>query len=176
MATAPPPRFRTALLISIALNVLLLAAIATGLWARRHGPPPGDQAFRLPHPALVEHVVPPVDRAIVREIYAKHRREFRTRIGAMRRARREVRDALAADPFDGEALAARLATLREREATVATAAHAVLGELAARVSPEGRAALVKLATERERRRSEQRRRERRREAAEARDPPVPPAP
>jgi uncharacterized membrane protein len=147
--TTSDPRFRRVLLVSVAVNVLLAAVVASS-WlrhggARGHG---SGGSVRLPRADVLAQLLPEADRAAVRAAYDRHRDGIRRQLAPLWEARREVRDALDADPYDGERTERALATLREREATLATAVHALLVDLAANASRDGRTALAKLGTTR----------------------------
>ena len=146
--TMSDPRFRWVLLLSVALNVLLAAVVGSAWLAHRHGG--GGHGIggsvRLPRGEELEKVLPEADRAALRGAYDRHRDDIRPKLGALWDARREVHDALRTEPFDATRAATALATLREREAAVATAVHALLVDLSSSVSPEGRAAIAKVST------------------------------
>ncbi|HET7845739.1 MAG TPA: periplasmic heavy metal sensor [Xanthomonadales bacterium] len=146
--TTSDPRFRWVLLLSVALN-LLLAAVVGSAWLHHRGGGHGiGGSVRLPRGEVLEKALPEADRPALRAAYDRHRDDVRAKLGPLWEARREVRDALAAEPFDASRAATALATLREREGAVAAAVHGLLVDLSGSVSPEGRAAIAKLSSTR----------------------------
>jgi uncharacterized membrane protein len=147
--TTSDPRFRWVLLVSVALNVLLAAVVASSWLHHRGGRGHGSGgSVRLPRAQVLAELLPEADRPAVHAAYDRHRERIRPQLEPLWDARKQVREALDADPYDGKRAEAALATLREREATLATAVHALLVDLSASVSPEGRAAIAKLSTTR----------------------------
>ncbi len=149
-----------ALLLSIALNLLLGAALAAGWWQHGHGHGRGfGGAVRMPRAETLARVPPESDHAALDAAYARHRAKVRAGFGGMREARQDVRDALAAEPFDAARLDAALADMRERERVVAKEVHALLTDVSSNVSEEGRAAVAKLVTSHRARRGTHHRRD-----------------
>ena len=147
MAAEPTPRFRVALLLSVVLNVLLAAMLAGGWMQHERGRGMGG-AVRMPRAETLARVLPESDRAALDAAYERHRPQVRASFRAMREAKREVRAALNARPYDGARLAAALAAMRSEEARVAEAVHALLADVSGNVSDEGRAAVARLVTSR----------------------------
>jgi len=147
--TTNDPRFRWILLLSVTLNVLLAAVVGSAWLHHRGGGGHGiGGSVGLPRAEVLEKVLPEGDRPALRAAYDRHRDDIRPKLGVLWEARREVRESLGAEPFDGARADAALAALRERESAVAAAVHALLVDLSASVSPEGRAAIAKLSTSR----------------------------
>ncbi len=148
-------RFRLLLIVSLAANLLLGGIFAGGfIEAWRRGPEAADgrpPPFRLHMGRLLEHL-PEAVRDDAREVMERHRGEMRGSVRAMRRARREVREALAAEAFDPARLEAALAELRTRGSGAQAAMHGAMLELASSLTPEARRALAEgLARRRHRR-------------------------
>jgi uncharacterized membrane protein len=142
--TESNPKLRTALLLSLAVNVLLAAALAAGAWRQSHrGGEAGGGPMRMPGPGQIARVLPEADQPVFRELMSTRRGEMRPRIVEARRARRDVRDALLAEPFDAKAFDAAMAEMRLRDGEVIAFAHGLLAEAAGKVSPEGRKAIAK---------------------------------
>ena len=143
MAVPPPRSLRLALLVSLALNLLLAAALAV-LWLdpQRSADPIGVGPIRVPHAEKLLRVMPEADRAIAGEVVERHRAGIRAQLPPLHAARRELRDAFAADQPDPARIDAALAQVRKREAAAARAVQAMLREIAEKVSPDGRRALV----------------------------------
>jgi uncharacterized membrane protein len=93
-------------------------------------------------PRALRRVLPEADKAVLEQAMPKHREEIRKRIADVREARQGVAEALRAEPFDRERLAAAFASVREKEAAVAAAAQVTLVDVAGQVSPEGRAKMA----------------------------------
>ena len=138
------PRLRTALLLSLAVNVLLAAALAAGAWRQSGRVEQAGVPMRMPGPMQIARALPEEDRPVMRDVLAEHRGEMRPRIMEARRARQAVRDALLADPFDAAALERALAEMRMRDSEVVTFAQTLLAEVAGKVSPQGRQAMAKV--------------------------------
>ena len=77
-------------------------------------------------------------RKRVQGIWREARPQLRTRIKAVRSARREVRRELHADPLDQKALDAALSALRARQMEARTAMHATVSKVAGTLSAEER--------------------------------------
>lgn len=147
--TISTPRFRLVLLLSLSLNLLLVSALGAIWWDRGHGHGRGfGGVVRMPHMQVLEQVLPDADHAALRAAYQNQRPAIHARFAELRQAKQDVRAALAAVPFDSQALDRALATMRTREQAVAEAAHVLLIEVAAGVSDDGRAALAKIVTSR----------------------------
>lgn len=144
---------RTWLVVSLALNVFMAGAIASyfvvgderGFAPHRH-----SRAHTL-HPRVLRKLLPAQDQTVLDETLKSHRPKIHERVRALRQARRNVADAMRAEPFDRPQLETALGELRARETAMAEAAQAMTTELAARVSPEGRSKLAAQMTPRKRR-------------------------
>ncbi len=143
MSVPPVRSIRFALLLSVAVNLVLAAALAVlGLDPQRATVSIGVGPIRVPHPERLLRVLPEADRPLAREVIERHRAGIREQLPALHTARRELRDAFTAEPTDSRRIDAALAQVREREAAAAAAVQAMLRDLAGRVSPEGRRALT----------------------------------
>lgn len=145
MSDALTRPLRFALLLSLALNAAL-AGVLGGLWLRADdrvdAAAARDDEARAPSPGRLGRDLAPEQRRLMREIFDEHRAAMRERIAATRAARHAVAQALRADPFDREALAAAFAALRGRDAEAAEESHAMLLDLAGRLDADGRARLA----------------------------------
>jgi uncharacterized membrane protein len=130
------PALRIALAVSLALNVLVIAAFAGG-WARRHF---DDDAGR----ASAGHMMrgEARDRGEAGAVRSEHRPAIEAARGAVGRARAQVAAAVTAQPFDPGALTAALQGLRAAEAALAETRHAMFEALVAQASAERRAAFA----------------------------------
>jgi uncharacterized membrane protein len=146
----PAGRARLILIASLALNLFAAGAFATALLADR-GPVAGlrrpgraGQLMGMPNPRqLRAALAEPGDRALD-ELLGRHGPGIRQRIGDLRAARRDVAEAIRAEPFRRAALDDALAGLRAREAEVAVATQAMMAELVERLDAEDRARVAEL--------------------------------
>ncbi|GMU42887.1 MAG: periplasmic heavy metal sensor [Xanthomonadales bacterium] len=136
-----PRPYRYLLLLSLALNLGLGAAFATMHWQHRHGghPEAGERRWaRVPMPRHLLRVLEDPDRAILREVFERHREDLRAHYQPLGAARRELAEALRAEPFDPSAMERAFAGMRGAEGETANAMHAFMLELATRISADGR--------------------------------------
>lgn len=131
---------RFILLASLALNLALGVSLA---WlALRPGHPPADARMREPrpmfHPDSLRRALPEQRGALLDAVLASHREAMHARIGAMVQAREGVREAMRAEPFGRSALDGAFAELRNKEYQTAEEAHALIADLATRLTPEER--------------------------------------
>ena len=126
-----------ALAASVALNTFALGVFAARHFGprERSGRDVGPRAFM--HQSGLRKAGPEV-QAILRE----HKGEIRERMHALRDARKQVREALKAEPYDPARAEAAFAQMRERNALMQTDMHAVLSELAKQLNREQRARMA----------------------------------
>lgn len=137
---------RYALLASLALNLSFGIGLA---WLVLRPTQAGDNIetpearpmFR--HDAL-RRVLPRERGALLDSVMALHRDAMRARMERLGAARSEVREAFKAEPFERARLDAAFAQLRETDRGTAEEAHALLGDLAERATPEERQRLARL--------------------------------
>jgi uncharacterized membrane protein len=118
---------------SVALNVFFL-----GFWAARllrHPLEPRDVAGRVVPDAEVRYPA-------LRERWREHAALLGAHREAVRSARKAVRDALVADPFQPEALEAALTALRTETGDAQVAIDRALVDFARTLTPEERRALA----------------------------------
>lgn len=121
-----------ALALSVALNMFLLGVLVARI-GLMHRPPAG------PHPVLFH-----ADEAFrgdeprVKRILMAHKEGVTTHWRAARDARRKVRAALEAEPFDRARLERELAGLREETQRSQEALHRAFLDLATEATPEQR--------------------------------------
>jgi uncharacterized membrane protein len=119
------------LAISVAINVFILGFWAARLVRRGH-------ADRVPLAGTSE-----VDRmGSLRGVWRKHGAALQPHREALEAARREVRDALRAEPFQPEALDAALTRLRAETGATQVELHRALVERARELGPEERRRLA----------------------------------
>jgi uncharacterized membrane protein len=148
---------RMLLVVSLALNVLLGTALATALLMQyRSGGAHGARHMDLPSPRALARHLHDDERTRLRSILSGQRPAFRAAGGEVMEARRRVRSALTAEPFQAEALASALADLRRGQGRMSTEAQAAIVELAASMDADGRQRLARAILRHERGRGERR--------------------
>ena len=139
-------RWRWALVVSLALNLFLGGAMIGG-WAAGVNRPPPPEAFDMSFQGIARDL-PPEVRATLRQAFLDERENFWAAADAVRIARREVYDALIADDFSEETMAAALASLRQATVDAQSVVHNMMASLGDELGPEGRAALAEAARQR----------------------------
>lgn len=137
---SPSGRMRSVVLtISLAVNLLLVSAIAA--YALRDRPAEGQDRHRSGIERLAERL-PAEDGAKLRAAYAAHADELTALRADTRRLRDSVRQVLREEPFDPKAFGEAMAQLASRRAEMHRAFGRVIGEAAAKMTPDGRTALA----------------------------------
>ncbi len=119
------------LVISICLNLFLLAGMVAG---RMHGLLGGPEG----RGGMVMATVPPELKSVIREKLRARGPEFRDEKEKMRALRLHVADALAAESFDPAALEAALAELEQSAGKLLHHAQDGLAQIASDLTPEQR--------------------------------------
>lgn len=129
----PPTRspgrgLRIALVLSLAVNLLILGAVAGMLWRhagpdglRMRGAPPGLGSYALPY----VQALPVQDRRALHDALREGEAGRRQSRAARRAAYADVLSALRAEPFDADVLRAALARQRDTVMTVQDRAQAL---------------------------------------------------
>lgn len=175
-----PRTARFVLLASLALNVILAVALLVAApWADRRDANRGRHAPAFPalfDPRALKEALPPERLPALDAALQQHRERMRAQLGALFDARRAVRAAIVAEPFDRAALDAAFAGLRREETATATLAQSMLGDVLAQTTPPERERVAKLMDIRKGRRAGDRRRDEvtRPDAPPAESPPPPP--
>ena len=140
---------RVLLLTSLVLNVVLGVALAVAApWAdsqrdgargRHGGVFPG-----LIDPRALRAALAPERQGALDTVLQTHREAMRTHLGALFEARRDVRAAIVADPFDRAALDVAFARLRDAETATANEAQALLGDVLVQTTAAERQRLADL--------------------------------
>lgn len=138
-ATRSAPRWmRWGLIASLALNVLILGAMAGGIYhARRHGPF-GEPVTGLSLVGFAAHL-PAERRRVIWEATQAERAALRPLRGEVREARAAVRKAVLAEPFDAAAFAQAQARLLDAEIKARTSGQKIFSKVAALLTKEERA-------------------------------------
>lgn len=146
---APGKPRRWPLYVSLFLNVVLVTVLAFGAWRiHQFRETFGAEALGPWMPRQVERVLPPEARDKVVAIRKAHADAFRPLFEKARAARREVRQALEAEPFVPGRLGDALRTMREADSAVAEATAGIIVEIATVLTPEERAMVRKAMRER----------------------------
>lgn len=141
---------RMALLASLALNIVLVVALLIAApWshAHREGSRGGRHAGVFPgliDPRALREALAPEHQAALDEALQSHREAMRARLGALFDARRDVRAAIVADPFDRAVLDAAFERLRSAETATANEAQALLGDVLVQTTAAERQRLAEL--------------------------------
>jgi uncharacterized membrane protein len=138
--SALPRTYRYLLLLSLALNLGLGAALFTVQWHHQQSRQEGaDRRWaRIPSPRMLAGALDEADRRILLEVIETHRGKLGEHFRPLGGARRELAEALRAEPFDPAAMQAAFERMRDSESGTAAAMHAFMLELATRVSADGR--------------------------------------
>lgn len=134
---------RVALGGSLALNVLLVAYVATQLLQ----PPPAPRAPSRPVgiQAMIERIsrdLPPGDKQIFEEAFARDRPRLLAASEQMRAARRNLDATIAARPFDPAATRAAMEQWRDAWQRMSTMFNESFLAALQGISPDGRATIV----------------------------------
>lgn len=114
-----------ALIASFAVNLLFIGGVGAAIWHHRHGPGPMGFVKSLPQ-----------DRqTVVREQIEAARASLRPLRTSMREAWGNVKTAIAADPFDKQALKTALQRLAESDAKLKTSLSDSIADTAEKLEP-----------------------------------------
>ncbi|WP_439542667.1 periplasmic heavy metal sensor [Hyphomicrobium sp.] len=171
-------RLKYALVASLALNLLIIGAVAgTMMGHGRHQPPRPGKGEDFGMMGLTR-VLPEDRRKEMRKLLRADRENLQPLVEEVRTARRAAADKLAAEPFDRAALEAAIANVAEKERTLRQSAVTAFIGHAESLKPDERAKLADFW----RKKSEQPRRKKKddRDDKDAGDaassPPPPPSP
>ena len=132
--------WRTLLFLSVALNLLVIGAVA-GAWGAgvRVQREVGDAVVaRMPGPRAFLRALPPETREIMRRELADSWTESRDLRRAALQARRDAFTAAATEPYDAERVRAAFARLREADQRAIAVFHENVVDAFARLTPEQR--------------------------------------
>lgn len=133
------PRLRALLLLaSLGLNLFLGGFILARHLFRLHGP----EAVAARLIDRLSASLSETDREAMRHAFAAHEGELRAARAGLAEARRQVRAALAADPFDPQHLRAGLDATEAGHGALRKAIEESLVEAAGQLSPSGRRILA----------------------------------
>jgi len=147
-APAPGPKrwLLIALAISIALNLFAIGFLAARALRPHamHGDHDGHGPFMGPR-GLMREGFGPNAAPVLDQVMARHGDDLRKARGELKRTRREVRDALLAEPFDAARLERSLSDLRAQTDSTQAHMHEALVELASSLPLEQRKHLARRA-------------------------------
>ncbi len=132
-------RFQIVLFVSLALNLFL-----AGFLAARWLAPAWHEERRGPE-AIAERLTSRLsgaDAEVMRAAFQANQPKLASLFGELQQARREVRQRLAAQPFDPDALAKAVADLRVKQAAFFSALQDTILPAVGKLSPEGRSHLL----------------------------------
>ncbi len=137
--SAPRKWLGPVLLISLVINLFLVAAVTVG-FVRNMGPDGRGHVspLGLPH-HVVARSLTGEERDMLKAVMRENRAELRPLFGELRQARLALSAAVAADPYDPEATKAAFAAMRTGMDAMATRSQDVLVEAFADLTPESRA-------------------------------------
>lgn len=148
---APPPRRRwrsILLIVSLALNLFLVGILVGGRVAEWRAPASPTAAALGPGAvSQLLSALPASARSEARRMFTERRPEIRRHFRALRTARLEAMRTLRAEPFDRQAFAEAMETVRERTLALQAAVQQVLIDLSGEVDAETRARLADAATD-----------------------------
>ena len=138
------PKIRWVLILSLALNLVLLTALATWTVVHRlHERAEMTGVPGLPSPRVLMRHLEQDERERLREALRRQAPAFRSEARAAAAAHREVEQALLAEPFDRAALEAAMARARGHAGGLAEGAQRAIAELAEGLDRDGRERLAK---------------------------------
>jgi uncharacterized membrane protein len=137
MSTFP---WRTLLFVSVALNLLIIGAVAGAFGAGVRLQREANEAVvaRMPGQRAFLAALPPETREIMRRELADSWRESRQLRRAALQARRDAFAAASAEPYDAERVRAAFARLREADQAAVGVFHDNVIDAFARLTPEQR--------------------------------------
>jgi uncharacterized membrane protein len=132
--------WRTLLFLSVALNLLVIGAVAGAWGAGVRVQREADAAVvaRMPGPRAFLRALPPATRAIVRRELADSWTESRDLRRAAGQARRDAFLAAASEPYDAERVRAAFARLRDADQSAIAVFHNNVVDAFATLTPEQR--------------------------------------
>ena len=135
-------RLKYALIASLALNLLIIGAVAGTMYGfRKHHPRFAERGEDFGMMGLTR-VLPEERRKEMRKLLRADRANLRPLMEEIRAARRDAADKLGAEPFDRAALEAAIANVAEKERAVRSAAVATFLGHAEKLTAEERTKLA----------------------------------
>lgn len=140
-----------ALLCSVALNLVLVSAVAVHFYRGVPGPRPGMNAmagggFEIDRMAAR---LPEADGKVLKQAFESRSGDIKAAQAALRDASGAVRKALTAEPFEAKAVDAAMAKVTQERMQMQQALQGVFATAAAEMSKEGRERLARRSVPRE---------------------------
>jgi len=132
-----PRTLRWALVASLALNVLIIGAVA-GTVCFSHRRPPHGFAPKGPGLLGFAHTLPRERSDMIRQRFADAQPNMETLRRGIRDARAKVREALIAEPFDQQKLDAALEGVAQAENNITRDKVAMFGTTVSQLTPDER--------------------------------------
>lgn len=129
------------LLASLMLNLLLVGAIAGGLWAARHHGPHGSQRIEQGFFGYVKSLPRARAQALLSDV-DQQRQTLRAQRKLLRDRRVAALAAIEAEPFDTDMLKSALAGVAEAETSLEHTGEGVFIDMIGKLSPEERRGYV----------------------------------
>ncbi len=137
-------RIRWLLVASLALNLVFATALGTWLLTHRmHGGSGSLSGAGFPSPRALHRHLNDAERTALRAALESRRELFREQAREARTARRDVEQALLAEPFERDVLDAAMQRVRLHSGGLAEHAQQAIVELATSMDAEGRQRLAK---------------------------------
>ncbi|MEO1322165.1 MAG: periplasmic heavy metal sensor [Pseudomonadota bacterium] len=132
------------LIASLLANALLIGLlIGGGLGQKRAGPPVSGGGSEQALMRGLDESLSSEDRRIVRQAFRKAFADTRSERIQLREARRQLGQALTADPYDRDLVQERFSVMRELEVKMKGRMHLVLAEQFGTLSAEQRQAIIR---------------------------------
>ena len=142
-AVASGRKLKVALLVSLAINLLVVGAVAAALLGARRGVGPlGGPVIGSPHLLGFLRTLPQERRETIWRATSPERSALAPARKEMRRARDDMHRALTGEPFDKERFAAALKTYDDTEASMRRSALGLISAVAGNLDAEERRAYV----------------------------------
>jgi uncharacterized membrane protein len=139
---------KIALVVSLAVNLLIIGALGGSLWAFRHGPPGPHRSFNAHLLAFAASLSPERRKAIWEATREERQAMWQERHG-VREAREAARGALTANPFDKQKFEDAQMRVLDAEVKARREAHKLFVSVAAQLTPEERHAFAQWQPRRE---------------------------
>ena len=141
VAARVPRWLKIALVVSLAVNLLILGTIGGSIWAVRHGPAMGARGSG-PHMLGFTRTLSPERRFEIWKVTRTEMRGLRPLRRDVRRTRAQARATLLEQPFNEQKFAAAQALVLEAEVSARREAQKLFVAIAAALTPQERMAFT----------------------------------
>lgn len=142
MSDSQKPRLPIILMISLVLNGLLIGLLIGGGLSKRSHTPPQMGAERALARGL-ERAAPEAQQTEIRQALRRAFAASRTERQILRRARQDLRRAVVADPYNGDAVDAALKAVQEAETQARAKLQTEVARQLGRLTPEQREMIMR---------------------------------